>query len=211
MRVSVVGDFNQWDGRTHPMRNRGPSGVWELFVPGLTEGAIYKYEIRPLSADLPLLEERSLRVPLGTAPEHRLHRGASGSPHWNDRGWMDYRARNDWFTSPISIYEVHLGSWRRVMEDGCRWLSYTELGDQLIPYVKWMGYTHVELMPVMEHPFDGVLGISDAWVFCGHQPLWHLRRLHGLLWIAFIRPGIGVFLDWTPGAFSERRPRAGRI
>jgi 1,4-alpha-glucan branching enzyme len=202
MRVSVVGDFNHWDGRTHPMRNRGPSGVWELFVPGLPEGAIYKYEIRPASADLPLLKAdpyafRSELRPKTGSVVARLDRH-----QWNDWGWMDYRAKNDWFSSPISIYEVHLGSWRRVTEQGGRWLSYSELADQLIPYVKQMGYTHVELMPVMEHPFDGSWGYQTLGYFAvtsrfgaPEEFMSFVDRLH--------QAGIGVFLDWTPAHFPS--------
>jgi 1,4-alpha-glucan branching enzyme len=202
MRVSVVGDFNQWDGRTHPMRNRGPSGVWELFVPGLHEGAIYKYEIRPPSADLPLLKAD----PYGFRSEMRPKTGSVVARldrhQWNDWGWMDYRAKHDWFTSPISVYELHLGSWRRVVEDSSRWLTYSELADQLIPYVNHMGYTHVELMPVMEHPFDGSWGYQTLGYFAATSRfgapedfMAFVDRLH--------QAGIGVFLDWTPAHFPS--------
>jgi len=201
-RVSVVGDFNQWDGRTHPMRNRGSSGVWELFVPGLAEGAIYKYEIRTASFELPLLKSdpyafRSELRPNTGSIVARLDRHK-----WNDRGWMEWRARNDWLSWPISIYEVHLGSWRRVVEDGGRWLSYLELADQLIPYLKQMGYTHVELMPVMEHPFDGSWGYQTLGYFAATSRygapedfMAFVDRLH--------QAGIGVFLDWTPAHFPS--------
>jgi len=202
LRVSVVGDFNQWDGRTHSMRNRGPSGVWELFVPGLVEGAIYKYEIRPSSAGLPLLKSdpyafRSELRPKTGSVVARLDRH-----QWNDRGWIDYRAKQDWFTSPISVYELHLGSWRRVVEEAGRWLSYSELADQLIPYVKQMGYTHVELMPVMEHPLDVSWGYQTLGYFAATSRygapedfMAFVDRLH--------QAGIGVFLDWTPAHFPS--------
>jgi 1,4-alpha-glucan branching enzyme len=202
LRVSVVGDFNQWDGRTHSMRNRGPSGVWELFVPGLPEGAIYKYEIRPSSKGLPLLKSdpyafRSELRPKTGSVVARLDRHS-----WNDQGWIDYRATQDWFTSPISVYELHLGSWRRVVEEAGRWLSYSELADQLIPYVKQMGYTHVELMPVMEHPLDGSWGYQTLGYFAATSRygapedfMAFVDRLH--------QAGIGVFLDWTPAHFPS--------
>jgi 1,4-alpha-glucan branching enzyme len=202
MRVSVVGDFNQWDGRVSPMRNRGPSGIWELFVPELGEGAIYKYEIRPMSGGFPLLKSD----PYGFRSELRPNTGsivARLDHHiWNDSGWIDWRSRNDWLSSPISVYEVHLGSWRRVTEEGARWLSYGELADQLIPYVKRMGYTHVELMPVMEHPFDGSWGYQTLGYFAATSRfgspddfMTFVDRFH--------QAGIGVILDWTPAHFPS--------
>ncbi len=202
MRVSVVGDFNQWDGRTHPMRNRGPSGVWELFVPGLEEGAIYKYEIRPMISELPVLKAD----PYGFRSELRPKTGSVVARldrhQWNDSGWIDYRAKNDWLSSPISIYELHLGSWRRVTEEGDRWLTYSELADQLIPYVKQMGYSHVELMPVMEHPFDGSWGYQTLGYFAATSRfgapedfMSFVDRLH--------QAGIGILLDWTPAHFPS--------
>ena len=202
MRVSVVGDFNHWDGRTHPMRNRGPSGVWELFVPGLAEGAIYKYEIRPSSGGLPLLKSD----PYGFRSELRPKTGSVVARldrhRWSDWAWIEYRAEQDWFTSPVSTYELHLGSWRRVVEEGGRWLTYSELADQLIPYVQQMGYTHVELMPVMEHPFDGSWGYQTLGYFAATSRfgapedfMSFVDRLH--------QAGIGVILDWTPAHFPS--------
>jgi 1,4-alpha-glucan branching enzyme len=202
MRVSVVGDFNQWDGRTHAMRNRGPSGVWELFVPELAEGAVYKYEIRPMSGGHPLLKSD----PYGFRSELRPNTGSIVARldhhQWNDSGWIEWRSRNDWLSSPISVYEIHLGSWRRVIEENNRWLSYGELADQLIPYLKRMGYTHVELMPVMEHPFDGSWGYQTLGYFAATSRfgtpedfMAFVDRLH--------QAGIGVFLDWTPAHFPS--------
>jgi 1,4-alpha-glucan branching enzyme len=202
MRVSVVGDFNQWDGRTHAMRNRGPSGVWELFVPELGEGAVYKYEIRPMSGGHPLLKSD----PYGFRSELRPNTGsivARLDHHiWNDSGWIEWRSRNDWLSSPISVYEIHLGSWRRKVEENSRWLSYGELADQLIPYLKRMGYTHVELMPVMEHPFDGSWGYQTLGYFAATSRfgspddfMTFVDRFH--------QAGIGVFLDWTPAHFPS--------
>ncbi len=202
MRVSVVGDFNQWDGRTHLMRNRGPSGIWEIFIPELTEGAIYKYEIRPSTSDLPVMKSdpyafrSELRPKTGSIVARLDHHA------WNDSGWIEQRAKRDWLCSPISVYEIHLGAWRRVVEDGSRWLSYTEIGDQLIPYLQQMGYTHVELMPVMEHPFDGSWGYQTVGYFAATsrygtpQDFMSLvDRLH--------QAGIGVILDWTPAHFPS--------
>ncbi len=202
MRVSVVGDFNYWDGRTHPMRNRGSSGVWELFAPGLAEGALYKYEIRPESADLPLMKSD----PYAFRSELRPNTGSIvarlDQHRWNDSGWIEYRSRNDWLSSPISVYEVHLGSWRRVIEEGGRWLTYTELADQLIPYVKQMGYTHVELMPVMEHPFDGSWGYQTLGYFSVTSRYGTPEEFMAFV-DRFHQAGIGVFLDWTPAHFPS--------
>jgi 1,4-alpha-glucan branching enzyme len=202
MRVSVVGDFNQWDGRISPMRNRGPSGVWELFVPEIAEGAIYKYEIRPMSGGAPLLKSD----PYGFRAELRPNTGSivTRLDHhkWNDAGWMEWRARNDWLASPIAVYEIHLGSWRRNAQDPWRWLSYGELADQLIPYLKQMNYTHVELMPVMEHPFDGSWGYQTLGYFAATS-----RYGTPADFMAFVdrfhQAGIGVLLDWTPAHFPS--------
>jgi 1,4-alpha-glucan branching enzyme len=202
MRVSVVGDFNQWDGRAHPMRNRGPSGVWELFVPELAEGAIYKYEIRPMSADLPVLKSD----PYGFYSELRPKTGSIVARldhhRWEDTNWMNDRARRDWLSAPISVYEVHLGSWRRVVEEGARWLTYAELADRLIPYVKQLGYTHIELMPVMEYPLDASWGYQTLGYFAATSRygtpqdfMYFVDKFH--------QAGIGVFLDWTPAHFPR--------
>jgi 1,4-alpha-glucan branching enzyme len=202
MRVSVVGDFNQWDGRVNSMRNRGPSGVWELFVPGLAEGAVYKYEIRPISGGPPLLKSD----PYGFRSELRPKTGSIVARldhhQWNDSGWIEWRSRNDWLSSPISIYEVHLGSWRRVMEDGNRWLTYSELADQLIPYLKRMGYTHIELMPVMEHPFDGSWGYQTLGYFAATSRFGKPEDFMAFV-DRFHQAGIGVILDWTPAHFPS--------
>ena len=157
-RVSVVGDFNRWDGRVDVMRPRGSSGIWELFVPELTEGAIYKYEIiGPAGNMLPLKAD-----PYGFRSELRPNTGSVvarlDTHKWNDGDWIQRRTTKKWLDAPISIYEVHLGSWRTLPEERNRWLTYRELGDQLIPYVKELGYTHIELLPIMEHPFDGSWG-----------------------------------------------------
>ena len=152
--VSVVGDFNSWDGRLHPMRSLGSSGIWELFVPGVAEGQRYKFEIRTPEGELRLKAD-----PYAQAAEHPpltasvVHR----SQHeWGDTEWMTRRAAADQLGQPMSIYEVHLGSWRKTLENES--LSYLDLADQLTAYVKDMNFTHVELLPVMAHPFDGSWG-----------------------------------------------------
>jgi 1,4-alpha-glucan branching enzyme len=201
-RVSVVGDFNRWDGRVHPMRSRGSSGVWELFLPELTEGTIYKYEILgpdghilPLKAD-PFAFRSELRPNTGSVVVSLDHH------RWNDAHWIKERSQKNWFESPISIYEVHLGSWRRVPEEHDRWLTYRELADQLIPYVKNLGYTHIELLPVMEHPFDGSWGYQTLGYFAATS-----RYGSPAEFMEFVdrchQAGIGIFLDWTPAHFPR--------
>ncbi len=201
-RVSVVGDFNRWDGRVHPMRHRGSSGVWELFLPELDEGMIYKFEIRPNVGELPMLKAD----PYGFHAELRPKTGSIVANidryTWGDAKWMAARGQRNWFESPISIYEVHLGSWQRVWDEGNRWLTYRELAERLIPYVKQMGYTHIELLPVMEHPLDGSWGYQTLGYYAVTSRygsptdfMYLIDRCH--------REGIGVILDWTPAHFPR--------
>src|SRR5690242_17015843 len=161
-RVSVVGDFNGWDGRVNPMRSRGGTGIWEIFMPGLDEGAIYKYEILSRVADH--LELKA--DPYGFGAEMRPNTASVVCDldryEWKDSEWVRARAAHDWLHSPMSIYELHAGSWRRRTDEGHRWYTYRELADELIPYVKDLGYTHIELMPIMEHPFDGSWGYQTV-------------------------------------------------
>ena len=201
-RVSVVGDFNRWDGRVNLMRARGSSGIWEFFAPELDEGAIYKYEIvAPNGTVLPLKAD-----PYGFRSELRPNTGSVvarlDNYAWGDAAWMAGRAQKNWFESPLAIYEVHLGSWRRVPEEGDRWLSYSEIADQLIPYVKELGYTHIELLPIMEHPYDGSWGYQTLGYYAvtsrfgtPAQFMEFVDRCH----VA----GIGVILDWTPAHFPR--------
>jgi 1,4-alpha-glucan branching enzyme len=201
-RVSVVGDFNRWDGRVDVMRPRGSSGIWELFVPELQEGAVYKYEIiGPYGNMLPLKAD-----PYGFRAEVRPHTGSMvarlDAHNWQDADWISRREKKKWLDAPISIYEVHLGSWRKVPEAGNRWLSYRELGDQLIPYVKELGYTHIELLPIMEHPFDGSWGYQTLGYFAATSRygspadfMEFIDRCH--------QAELGVLLDWTPAHFPR--------
>ena len=201
-RVSIVGDMNGWDGRVHPMRPRGSSGIWELFIPEVAEGAVYKYEILgpngnllPLKAD-PYAFRGELRPKTGSVVANL------DSHKWNDSNWLEQRKEKNWLESPISIYEVHLGSWRRVTDDSNRWLSYRELADQLIPYVKDLGYTHIELLPIMEHPFDGSWGYQTLGYYAATSRFGtpgnfqeFIDRCH--------QAGVGVLLDWTPAHFPR--------
>lgn len=196
-RVSVVGDFNIWDGRRHPMRRRGATGVWETFLPGLTEGTIYKYEIRgPGGQILPLKAD-----PVGFGSEHPPRNGSvvrAIRGDWHDAGWMAERGARQTVDAPISIYEVHLGSWRRA--PGGRMLSYLELAGQLVDYAADMGFTHIELLPVSEYPFDGSWGYQPVGLFAPT-----IRHGTPEEFRAFVdaahRKGLGVLLDWVPGHF----------
>jgi 1,4-alpha-glucan branching enzyme len=201
-RVSVIGDFNHWDGRVHPMRRLVPSGVWEIFVPNLADGVCYKYEVRTAAGHL--LEKadpyaQRFEVPPNTASII----WPSGRYEWGDSEWLrDRPSFGGWHERPMTIYEVHLGSWRRVPEQGNRYLTYRELADSLIPYVREMGYTHIELMPVMEHPFSGSWGYQVIGFFAPTSRFgtpddfrYFVDQCH--------RHGVGVILDWVPGHFPK--------
>lgn len=202
MRVSVVGGFNQWDGRCHQMVGRGSTGLWELFIPDIPEGTIYKYEIRshhttaPFTKADPYAFSAELR-PRTASIVHNL----SGY-RWNDRAWMDARATRDPLTAPMSIYEVHLGSWMRVPEEENRWLTYQELADKLIHYVKYMGYTHIELMPVTEHPFDGSWGYQATGYFAATSRFGSPKDFMAFVDAAH-QAGIGIIVDWAPAHFPD--------
>jgi hypothetical protein len=162
-RVSVVGDFNRWDGREHPMRCLVPSGIWELFIPGLADGQRYKFEVRTKAGHLLEKGDPFARL-YETPPRTASIVWTEGGYAWDDADWMAARpAVGGWLDRPMSTYEVHLGSWRRHPDGSC--LSYRELADTLVPYVVEMGYTHVELMPVMEHPFAGSWGYQVVGFF----------------------------------------------
>ncbi|MDR0576272.1 MAG: 1,4-alpha-glucan branching protein GlgB [Candidatus Accumulibacter sp.] len=199
-RVSVVGDFNAWDGRRHPMRARGGSGVWELFIPGLEPGQIYKYEIRNRDSGEILLKAD----PYGQHCELRPRTGSivprrSGYA-WGDGDWMTRRRRHDWQHQPMSVYEVHLGSWRRDAEG--EFLDYREAAHRLVEYVLDMGFTHVELLPVTEHPYDPSWGYQVTGYFAPTSRFgdpddfrYFVDHCH--------RNGIGVLLDWVPAHFPK--------
>ncbi|WP_437555207.1 1,4-alpha-glucan branching protein GlgB [Sorangium sp. So ce367] len=212
-RVSVLGDFNHWDGRRHAMRRMG-EGFWELFIPGLGEGALYKYEIKTPEGHLtvktdPVAQAMELRP--ATASRVYTSRYA-----FQDGDWMQERGRIDARKKPLTIYEVHAGSWRRVQgegppyEGGMRWMTYRELADHLVEYVAELGFTHIELMPVMEHPFDGSWGYQVAGYFAPTSRFgdpddlrYFIDRCH--------QRGIGVILDWTPAHFPKDAWALGRF
>ena len=200
-RVSVVGGFNQWDGRRHPMRSLGVSGIWELFIPGLGHGQDYRFEIK--TADGSLLEKSD---PYGNHGRERDEKRPSlvwdlQRYHWEDGEWMARRAGQE-FDQPVSIYEVHLGSWRRVAEEKNRSLSYREHAEILVDYVADMGFTHVELLPVAEHPFGGSWGYQVTQYFA---PTSRFGDPEDLMYLVdcFHRRGVGVLLDWVPAHFPS--------
>jgi 1,4-alpha-glucan branching enzyme len=199
-RVSVVGNFNGWDGRRHPMRKRVECGVWELFVPGVGRGEVYKFEIKGTHGGLLPLKADPLALAAERPPKTASVVAGLGEPAWSDAAWMRTRSRANAREAPISIYECHIGSWMRVPEAGNRYLSYDELADRLVAYVKEMGFTHLELLPVSEYPFDGSWGYQPIGLFAPtsrHGPpeafVRFVDRCH--------QAGIGLLLDWVPGHF----------
>ena len=201
-RVSVVGGFDGWDGRRLPMRKHPAAGIWEIFVPGIGPGEVYKYEIvGPDDVVLPLKAD-----PYASQAEHTPRTAsvvcAPDTYPWRDGEWLANRARANDRTAPISIYEVHLGSWRRNLAEGGRYLSYRELAEQLVPYVADLGFTHIEIMPVSEYPFDGSWGYQPISMFAPTSRYgtpddfrFFVDACHGA--------GIGVWLDWVPGHFPN--------
>lgn len=210
MRVSVVGDFNLWDGRRHQMRKLGDSGIFELFIPGLKEGTIYKYEVKTMKGE-PMLKAD----PYGNYSELRPNTASVvwdlNQYQWTDKEWMDARAKTDTKDKPLNIYEVHLGSWIRkaaaVNEDGTpvvgsEFYNYREIAVKLAEYVKQMGYTHIELLPVMEHPLDASWGYQVTGYYAPTSRygtpddfMYFMDYMHG--------QDIGVILDWVPAHFPR--------
>jgi 1,4-alpha-glucan branching enzyme len=200
-RVSVVGDFNAWDGRVHQMRNLLPSGVWEIFIPHLGDGERYKFEIRTRQGYL--LQKAD---PFGTAFEQPPKTASivhDSTYMWGDADWMTTRVEKDeWRDRPMAIYEVHLGSWARVPEDGYRPLTYREMAERLPAYVKDLGFTHIELLPVMEHPFTGSWGYQVLGFFAPTSRFGPPEDFK-LFVDACHQAGLGVILDWVPGHFPK--------
>ncbi len=201
-RVSVVGGFNEWDGRRHPMRSRGGVGIWELFIPDLGEGELYKFEILP-NGDLPSFSKAD---PFAISAEVRPKTASIvynlSTFEWKDELWLAKRATQDALSRPLSIYEVHLGSWKRWDEEGGRWLTYGELADNLVPYVKEMGFTHVELMPIVEHPFDGSWGYQATGYFAPTSRFGTPQEFMAFVDVCH-QAGIGVIMDWAPAHFPD--------
>ncbi len=199
-RVSVVGDFNDWDGRRHVLRKHPGAGFWDIFVPNAGANALYKYEIRSAKGHLLPLKSDPYAFAMQHPPQTASIVCKPNDYRWNDTQWMGTRKARTGRDAPISIYEVHLGSWRRVFEEGSRYLSYRELADQLIPYVVEMGFTHIQLMPVSEYPFDGSWGYQPIGLFAPTSRFgtpdefrYFVDQCH--------QHDIGVLIDWVPGHF----------
>ena len=201
-RVSVVGDFNQWDGRYHPLRRLGASGIWELFVPGLSTGVRYKYEIIGPENSTPFLKTDPCATYFEQAPHHAAVVCDLSGYTWNDRAWMNARAQRDPARAPLNVYEVHLGSWRRIPEEGNRPLTYRELGVALSAYCREQGFTHVELLPPAEHPFDGSWGYQITGYYAPTSRFGSPTDFMAMV-DTLHQAGIGVLVDFVPAHFPR--------
>jgi 1,4-alpha-glucan branching enzyme len=205
-RVSVVGAFNGWNGATHPMRSLGVSGLWETFIPNVADGEPYKFEILPNGWPEPILKADPFGLRMEAPPLTASLTSSLGGPcgyQWRDAAWMrERREHGTALDRPLSIYEVHAGSWRRKPEESNRLLTWHELAAELIPYVQKMGFTHIELMPVMEHPYEPSWGYQVTGYFAPtsrHGSPDDFRAFVDECHLA----GIGVILDWVPGHFPK--------
>ena len=199
-RVSVIGDFNRWDGRCHPMRSLGGSGIWELFFPGLTAGCLYKFEILNRQSNQVLIKTDPYGQQFELRPNTSSIVVQDSTYPWRDGQWMLTRSSHDWLHEPMSIYEVHLGSWKR--DNLGNFLNYRELADELVEYVKELGFTHIELMPITEHPLDDSWGYQTTGYFAPTSRFgtpddfrYFIDTCH--------QNNIGVILDWVPAHFPK--------
>lgn len=200
-RVSVIGDFNGWDGRCHPMRVRGSSGVWEIFIPGVGEGEHYKFEIRSRQGAI-LVKSDPYAFYTEFRPKTANIVHDINKYRWSDKKWMDKRKKIDQMEKPLSIYEVHLGSWMRVMEENNRFLTYREMAPKLVEYVKEMGFTHLELLPIAEHPLDASWGYQVTQYFA---PTSRFGPPEDFMYLVDLchQNDIGVIVDWVAGHFPK--------
>ena len=206
-RISVVGDFNGWHGLRHPMRTNGLSGVWELFIPGLQSGDLYKFEIRSHHGGTVFTKTD----PFAQSMQYRPETGCvvyDSTYQWQDQAWLNSLKTFDWQKSPINIYEVHLGSWQRTDEN--TFLNYRDIAHRMVDYVKWMGYTHIELLPISEHPLDQSWGYQTTGYFAPTSRFgtpdafrYFVDHCH--------QNNIGVFLDWVPAHFPKDSFALGRF
>jgi 1,4-alpha-glucan branching enzyme len=198
IRVSVVGDFNQWDGRRHVMRFHPGNGIWELFIPGLVEGDIYKYEIKTRYQDYMVSKADPVEFAGEMRPKNASVVWDINKYRWQDDDWMAKRPALQAYDQPMSIYELHLGSWK--LKEGWEWYTYRDLARELVPYVKDLGFTHIELLPIAEHPFDGSWGYQVTGFFA---PTSRFGTPDDFM--AFVdachQAGIGVLIDWVPAHF----------
>ncbi|MEK7845588.1 MAG: 1,4-alpha-glucan branching enzyme, partial [Nitrospinota bacterium] len=200
-RVSVIGDFNKWDGRRHPMRILGNSGIWELFIPGLKEGDIYKFEIKTRHNHL-LIKSDPYAFYSEARPKTASVVWDINKYKWNDSGWLEDRDKTTPLNKPLSIYEVHLGSWARKVEENNRFLTYREIAHLLVDYIKNTGYTHIELLPIMEHPFDASWGYQVTGYFA---PTSRFGTPEDFMYFVDYchQNNIGVIVDWVPAHFPR--------
>ncbi len=199
--VSVVGNFNQWHGGKHQMRSLGSSGIWQLFIPDIGVGEVYKFEIKDTQGNI-LLKMDPYGFGHETRPKTASRVCNINTFQWNDHGWMEKRRNTDPLAQPISVYEVHPGSWKRNPQNGDSFLTYRELAEQLVEYVKSMGYTHIELMPVMEHPLDASWGYQVTGYFAPTARFGAPEDFQYLVDYCHIHD-IGVILDWVPAHFPS--------
>ncbi|WP_319558032.1 1,4-alpha-glucan branching protein GlgB [Thiomicrorhabdus sp.] len=206
-RVSVIGDFNGWNGLRHPMRVLGGSGIWELFIPGMQHGDLYKFEIRNRDTGHCFVKID----PYAFAMEKRPSTGClvyESAYEWQDSDWLQRREKFDWQGEPINIYEVHLGSWQR--DENGEFLSYREAAHRLVEYLKWMGYTHIELLPITEHPLDQSWGYQATGYFAPTSRFGSPDDFRYLVDLCH-QNDIGVFLDWVPAHFPKDEFALGRF
>ena len=203
-RVSVIGEFNQWDGRRHPMRPRGTSGIWEIFIPGLEQGDLYKYEIKTRYLGYTAIKSDPFAFAAELRPKTASVVWDLSRYNWHDEEWMSARKDRQKLDAPMAFYEVHPGSWKRAPdpEYGLRWLTYRELSEELVSYVKKMGYTHIQLLPVTEFPYDGSWGYQTTGYFAPTSRFgtpddfrYFVDKAH--------QAGIGVIMDWVPSHFPK--------
>lgn len=199
-RVSVVGNFNRWDGRCHPMRGRGASGIWELFIPSLCAGDLYKFELRNRNSGVVFLKADPYGQHFEMRPSTSTIVPKADTYVWGDSEWLEKRKNFDWLHQPLSVYEVHLGSWRRGWEG--EFINYRELAHQLVDYVKDMGFTHIELLPITEHPFDGSWGYQTIGYYAPTSRFGTPDDFRYFMDYCH-QQDIGVILDWVPAHFPK--------
>lgn len=209
-RVSVIGEFNFWDGRRHAMRKLIPSGIWEIFIPGVDSGSQYKFELKDQNGNLLPHKADPYGYFAQKSPEQASVVVDQNDYEWQDGRWMEKRVYATQTTSPISIYEVHLGSWKRVPEQGFRYLSYKEMAADLIPYVKRMGFTHLQLMPISEYPFDGSWGYQPVGLYAPTSRYGNINDFKFFVDECH-KHDLAVLLDWVPGHFPTDAHGLGRF
>ena len=197
-RVSVVGDFNHWDGRAHPMRVRGDTGVWELFLPGVRAGDLYKFEVRNLASGAIAVKADPYGKHFEMRPGNASVVFGATEHAWSDHAWMEQRKHSDWLHQPLSIYEVHLASWRHGPNGGFK--NYRQLAEELVAYILPLGFTHIELLPITEHPYDASWGYQALGYFAPTSRYGTPDDFRYFVDYCH-RHGVGVFLDWVPAHF----------